>query len=116
MNIGSDALEGHMKRNAALVKELHDRGADLTVPRSVEHHFWAKSQRDAAMFARELYSKGFLILVLARAQTSDPTYSWNIEAGSQETIENVVSRSRCDELVRLAERWNARYDGWGTRI
>jgi regulator of RNase E activity RraB len=90
---------------------------DLNAPRSIEHHFWAKTQRDAALLANELYKRGYLLLVLApAARREDSVYTWNVEAGFRQSAEDAGSDDVSRELVLLAGSFNSRYDGWGTTI
>ncbi|HEX2060279.1 MAG TPA: ribonuclease E inhibitor RraB [Thermoanaerobaculia bacterium] len=117
MNDRDLALRGHAVRNAELVGKLRSRGVDLQAPRSIEHHFWSRSQRDAALLSHELYRRGFLILVLAPASPREGSeYTWNVEAGKQDTIEHTASDDLAGELFDLAASFNSRYDGWGTSV
>jgi regulator of RNase E activity RraB len=110
-------LQGHAARNAELLEMLRNRAVDLKAHRSIEHHFWSKSQRDAALLANELYRRGFLLLILARAAPREGSdYTWNVEAGFRDTIEHAASDAVARDLVDLATAFNSRYDGWGTSV
>ena len=110
-------MRGHEARNAELVTQLKSRGVDLQGTRSIEHHFWSKTQRDAALLAHELYRRGFLILVLAPAAPREGSeYTWNVEAGLKDSIERTTSGEVARELVSLAASFNSKYDGWGTAV
>jgi regulator of RNase E activity RraB len=110
-------VRGHSTRNEELRDKLAKRGIDLKVPRSIEHHFWAKTKRDAALLGNELYKRGYLLLTLAPATVSEGhEHKWNIEAGSRDSVEHASSDDLANELVRLADAFNGRYDGWGTSI
>ena len=112
-----ETVNGHSARNADLVRKLKDRGVDLETPRSIEHHFWSKTQRDAALLSNDLYKRGFLLLVLAPAARKEGSeYTWNVEAGFKETVQHAASDDVVRDLVDLAARFNSRYDGWGTSI
>lgn len=117
MNDRDLALQGHAARNAELATKLRSRGVDFQTLRSIEHHFWSKTQRDAALLSNELYRRGFLLLVLAPAAPRDGSeYTWNVEAGFRDTIEHAVSDDLARDLVDLAASFNSRYDGWGTAV
>jgi regulator of RNase E activity RraB len=93
------------------------RGVETRDAFNVEHHFWSKTQRDAALLANELYKRGFLLLVLAPAtRASSSEYAWNVEAGTKDSIDHAASDDVASELVDLATLFNSRYDGWGTTI
>jgi regulator of RNase E activity RraB len=116
-NDAEAATHGHAVRNAALLANLTSRGVDLAAPRSVEHHFWSRTQRDAALLAHELYKRGYLLLVLAPAAHREGSeYEWNVEAGAKQSAAVAGSDATAQELVDLAMSLNSRYDGWGTAI
>ena len=106
-------LSGHATRNAELLERILDAGHSLDQRRSVEHHFWASGQHNAAMLARELYELGYLILVIAPAGNSE---TWNVEAGITRTFSETGSAAITEQLVMLASRFQAVYDGWGASI
>jgi regulator of RNase E activity RraB len=111
------AVRGHSIRNSKLLSSLSSRGIDLNTPRSVEHHFWAKTQRDAALLANELYKRGYLLLVLAPAAHREHSeYTWNVEAGFRDSAAHAGSEELVKDLIGLATSFNSRYDGWGTSI
>lgn len=103
---------GHESRNAELVTQLKSRGVDVQGPRSIEHHFWSKNQRDGALLAHELYKRGFLVLVLAPAAPRDGSeYTWNVEAGSKiRSNERQAAKSR-DSSSRWPSRSTAGMTG-----
>jgi regulator of RNase E activity RraB len=117
MTTDDAAVLGHAARNAELLANLKSRGVNVGDPRSIEHHFWSKSQRDAALLANELYKRGFLLLVLAPATPKEGSdLKWNVEAGIRDSAENAASDDVARELVQLAASFNSRYDGWGTSV
>jgi regulator of RNase E activity RraB len=112
-----ELLRRHVERNHELVNVLVRRGVDFDVPRLIEHHFWAEGHRNAVTLAKELFSRGFLILVLARVTTGDESRDlWNVEAEAQQSITVTVNNDTALELIEIADRLNCIYDGWGTRV
>ena len=111
------AVRGHVARGVELLGALRRRGVNLVELRSIEHHFWAKSQRDAALLAHALYKRDFLILVIAPASPREGSeYTWNVEAGIRDNIEHAAGEEVAKELVNLAVSFNSRYDGWGASV
>ena len=110
------SMAGHDARNIELLKHLQEEGVALGVPRPVEHHFFASNQRNAALLAKELYERGYLILVLSPPVAEDDSGSWNLEAGIQRTPDEAASHDVTEELVRLAAKYDTHYDGWGTLL
>ena len=111
-----ESLAGHAARNAGLLKSIRGRGVDVAQAHSVEHHFWADTQESAALLAKELYGRGYLILVIAPVDDEDGSKMWNVEAGIRRTLEDSASARVTEDLVRLAARFDATYDGWGASI
>jgi regulator of RNase E activity RraB len=111
-----ESLSGHEERNKHLLRELQTRGAELAKPTSIEHHFWAPTQGDAAMLAKALYERGYLILVLAPPAQGDGSSMWNIEAERMQSPEEAAGQAVVEMFVRLAASFNSEYDGWGTSI
>src|ERR1035441_3425031 len=60
----AELLTSHLARNCELRANLEHKGVELDEPRPVDFHFWAFSQRDAAVVARSLYQMGFLLKLL----------------------------------------------------
>jgi regulator of RNase E activity RraB len=108
-------LEAHRKRNVSVLKTLEESGAALDEPRAVEHHFFAPTQEAAVLLAKELYDRGFLILMLSPAE-SEGSSDWTVEAAQHSTAKNAASEATTRELLELATRMDATYDGWGTGL
>ena len=109
-------LKGHDGRNEELLRALETKGVALDKGRSVEHHFWANSQQEAVMLAKELYDRGFLVLAVSPVNNEEGPKLWNVEAGVEQAPSVAASRETSEDLTRLAARFDAVYDGWGTSI
>ena len=115
-DVAQNILEND-KRNEELLDRLKQKGVALGEHRSVEHHFWAPGQDKAALLARELYKRGYLLLALApRPGTDSATQWWNIEAGIRRSPYDAASRKVTEELANLAAQFDGVYDGWGTAV
>jgi regulator of RNase E activity RraB len=111
-----ESMAGHAERNAELLGSLRSKGIRLNTPQSVEHHFWAEDQQGAALLAKELHGRGYLVLVISRADKEDGSKLWNVEAGIERTLAEAADPGVTEALVRLAARFNVTYDGWGASI
>ena len=109
-------IEGHYRRNLVLRDSLLQKGLVLDDPRAVELHFWSAEQRDAALLARALHERGFLILVLSPNEQENGSVLWNVEAGLKEPISKVISSEFTERMVRLAAEHSSEFDGWGTSV
>ena len=52
------SFEGHAARNEELLKLLREKGVSVNKSRSVEHHFWASDQENAALLGQESLGAG----------------------------------------------------------
>jgi len=110
------SIKGHQKRNTELMKRLRAKGAILGEPRSIDLHFWAPSQKHAALLSRALYERGFLVLVLAPANSKEDPKRWNIEAGVRQSINITIRKEFVEGMVRMASDFSSEFDGWGTSL
>ena len=110
------SITAHNARNIELLKLIREKGVAIDEPHSVDHHFYASGQKDAALLAKELYKRGYLVLVLSPPSTEDGQGHWNIGVGIQRAPAEAASHRITEELVRLAAKFDADYDGWGTLI
>jgi hypothetical protein len=66
-----ESIGAHRECNAPMRQMLSGRGGDLSEQRPIDVHFWAWTQRDAAVLGRELFKKGFLVKLLSPSPTPD---------------------------------------------
>jgi regulator of RNase E activity RraB len=109
-----EGLAGHAARNAELLRNLRDKGVSLDAPQFVEHHFWAKGQRNAALLAKALYDRGYLVLVISPEE--DDSGLWDVEAGIEQSLAEAADPALTEELTRLAAQFDGVYDGWGVSV
>lgn len=111
-----ESLARHRERNAALKQVLLDKGVSLNEQRPTDVHFWAWSQRDAAVLARELYRRGFLVTLLLPSPESEDEDRWSIEAGALIVPNQILGDDFTEGMLKLAAQCDAVYDGWGTEV
>jgi hypothetical protein len=109
-------LSGHRERNRELRVNFEQRNVDLDEPRPIEFHFWAWTQRDAAVLGRSLYQMGFLLRLLAPAPTDADPDRWTVEAGAKIPLTQALGDELAEKLIKLAATEDAVFDGWGTSI
>src|SRR5260370_42526358 len=80
-----ESIHRHEERNEELLQLIRSRGVGVDDVHFCEHHFWAPKQRGAASLGKELYSRGFLVLVISKVETEDHSELWNVEAGIDQT-------------------------------
>lgn len=111
-----ESLTKHRKRNEDLRQVLMRKGVNLTEQRPSDVHFWAWTQRDAAVLARELFKKGFLVKLLSPAPTPEDEARWGIEAGALVVPDQILGDEFTEGMVRLAAQCDSIYDGWCTEV
>ncbi len=111
-----ESIKGHDVRNAELLRSIKEKKVATDEIRSIEHHFWSRSQPNASLLAKELYTRGYLLLVICPVDQEDGSKWWNVEAEVRQTIKDAASSDLVSELVTLAARFDALYDGWGTSV
>ena len=109
-------LSGHQERNRELRATFEQKDVDLNEPRPIEFHFWAWTQRDAAVLGRSLYQMGFLVRLLAPAPKDDDPDRWAVESGAKIALTKALGDELAEKLVKLAAAEDAVFDGWGTSI
>lgn len=110
------AANEHRERNRDLRSRFEERQVNLAEPRPVEFHFWAWTQRDAAVLARRLYEMGFLIRLLSPAPANDDADRWAVDAGVKIPLEQALGDELAEKLIRLAGKEDAVFDGWGSSV
>jgi hypothetical protein len=112
----TDTIARHRNRNLELRATFEKRNVNLEEPRLIDFHFWARTQRDAAVLGRALYGMGFLIRLLAPAPTESDQARWSVEAGTKIPLNEALGADLTEKLVELAAKEDAVFDGWGTSI
>ena len=109
-------IDAHDARNSALRQIFVEKHVDLTEPRLIECHFWARNEKDSAALAQDLTRLGFTVTALGPANSSNNPDLWNIETAIQQSIELMIRREFTGELARAAARHSGKFDGWGTAL
>jgi len=110
------AIKEHQNRNRALRVHFEERKVSQNRPQPIDFHFWAWTQRDAAVLGKSLYQMGFLIRLLAPAPAATDPDRWSIEAGARIPLKEALSEQLTERLVRLAAQVDSIFDGWGTSV
>jgi hypothetical protein len=112
----TQAIAEHSNRNQSLKLLFEKKGVSLDDPRPADFHFWAWSQRDAAIVAKSLYQMGFLIKLIAPAPIENDPDRWTVEAGIKIPLAEALGDGLTAKLVQLADEEDAVFDGWGAAI
>ena len=103
-----------LNRNHTLVAQLLKHGVSLSQPRTIDCHFWLRTELQAKALAQKLQARGFEILRTNAA--SGESGLWNLEASISQSPNHTAKVSFIREMVRLAQECGGTYDGWGTQV
>jgi hypothetical protein len=105
-------LACQLARNEKLIETIAGHHGDLHEVRAIDFFFFVNCEEDATGFVTELRSRGF------EADTSPEPIDgkWPVEAVLEGTIAKITAAPFVEDLVRLAAKYLAEFDGWGTSV
>lgn len=103
-------------QNRRVVNELEERGDDLSIPRIVDHTIYFKSPADRRAFASAAVAAGFTVQSESDFGPEEAArrYFLNLVRADPATLEHIDEVVL--QLVELAQRYDADYDGWGCEV
>jgi len=101
--------------NRAVIENLQKHGDSLEIARPVEHWLFFKTDIDRVNFSKIIPSLGFEIIQQNQVTESED-FPYQLQISRTDYV-NQESIDTCTiELCRLAQQFNAEYDGWETQI
>ncbi|HMN44521.1 MAG TPA: ribonuclease E inhibitor RraB [Povalibacter sp.] len=101
-------------RNIAVVKALRDAGADFRKQHALEHHLYCYTQASFELVQSLGIRLGYSVAHEGKHEDEQDLWSLDLVKRSAPDIESVERQSL--EIEEIAERANAKYDGWGTEV
>ena len=102
-------------QNRRVLDALAQRGDDHDIPRIVDHAIYFRSAAQRTAFASAVEGQGFRIQRESKeAQSSERPFFLNLVRSDQVNSDHI--NSVVDELVEMAEKLDAEYDGWGCEV
>lgn len=100
-------------RNRALVAAIEEEGADLRARRQIDFFFYTVERADADALAADLLAAGF-----TTADVGNEPYEgkWPVQGELNASVEEVTDLAFVERMVRIAAKYLAEFDGWGTAI
>jgi regulator of RNase E activity RraB len=108
-----DELTEQLMRNEKIVETIVRHGADLEEERPIDFFFFTNSHADALALAADLEAAGFED---AYVPDEDHEGKWAVQAIRNDSVTNVTESVFVEQIVRLAAKYLAEFDGWGTEV
>lgn len=110
----ADIIEEQKAETREIIEALLEDGSDPDALYTIEHHLSADSFDELEGAAVEAFKMGFEVLEAEELELEDGSTVICFDA----VMESALDADRIDEqvekLVKLAEKYNIEYDGWGT--
>lgn len=110
----ADIIEEQKAETREIIEALLEDGSDPDALYTIEHHLSADSFAELESAAVEAFKMGFEVLEAEELELEDGSTVICFDA----VMESALDADRIDEqvekLVKLAEKHNIDYDGWGT--
>ncbi|AMG31016.1 ribonuclease E inhibitor RraB [Grimontia hollisae] len=110
----ADIIEEQKAETREIIEALLEDGSDPDALYTIEHHLSADSFAELESAAVEAFKMGFEVLEAEELELEDGSTVICFDA----VMESALDADRIDEqvekLVKLAEKYNIDYDGWGT--
>jgi regulator of RNase E activity RraB len=100
-------------RNRELIAAIESEGADLQAKRQIDFFFYTIERADADALAADLLAAGF-----SAAQVGDEPYEgkWPVQGELNASVNEITDLAFVERMVRLAAKYLAEFDGWGTAL
>jgi hypothetical protein len=108
-----EELAVQLARNDQLVRVIEREGADLAEPRPIDFFFYPSTRADAVALAGDLASLGFTTTHIADEEQDG---QWSVQVARTDSVTAVTEEAFVEQLVRVAAKYLAEFDGWGTAV
>lgn len=105
----------NVEANRKTIQALIDAGSDPSKPHPLEHHFYCISQESLKNLISKGESLGYRIANMGD-NVYEGTHYWYGDLIKEATLDiNVINREN-SLMLKLANEFDADYDGWGTSV
>ncbi|OEY95727.1 hypothetical protein BJD20_14550 [Acinetobacter proteolyticus] len=101
--------------NRSVIEELLNHGDNLEVERPVDHWIYFQNDTDRAVFSKTIQSLGFEIIQQGQVEGSQ-NFHYQLQVSRKDSVNQESIDACTTQLCRLAQQFNAKYDGWETQI
>jgi len=105
-----------IKKNISVLELLKKQGDNLKAVREINHWIYFKSFDDLADYKDIVSKKGFAIQDINKTEDPNETYPFSLIISRNDRADLESINEVTLELRRLAEQYDANYDGWETPL
>ncbi|WP_087018922.1 ribonuclease E inhibitor RraB [Thaumasiovibrio subtropicus] len=112
-----ELIEEQKEETREIIEALLGDGSDPDARYSIEHHFSADSFKDLEEAAVEAFKMGFEVLEAEELELDPEDGGGTVvcfDAVAESALDAELIDEQAEKLIRLAEKHNIDYDGWGT--
>lgn len=113
----AELIEEQKEETRDIIAALLEDGSDPDALYSIEHHFSADTFEELEAAAAEAFKMGFEVLDAEELELA-PEDGGGVVVCFDAVMESALNADVIDEqaekLIKLAEKYNIDYDGWGT--
>ena len=108
-----DQINKQRENDRLTLKALADAGSNLCVPHEIEHHFVSSSKASLEAILNKGRLFGYKVEKIQVIGNGE-YFSIDLKKFIVPDANNIFKDS--EEMLRLAEKYQVEYDGWGTSV
>ncbi|USA47936.1 DUF695 domain-containing protein [Acinetobacter sp. C26M] len=101
--------------NRSVIEELLNHGDNLEIERPVDHWLYFQNDTDRTVFSKAILSLGFEVIQQDQVEASQ-NFHYQLQISRIDSVNQQSIDACTTQLIKLAQQFNAQYDGWETQI
>ncbi|MBK5071841.1 ribonuclease E inhibitor RraB [Budviciaceae bacterium CWB-B4] len=107
-------LEEQREETRLIIEELLEDGSDPDALYAIEHHFSAEDFDTLEKAAVEAFKLGYEVTEPEELEVEDGLIVLCCDVISEVSLNADIIDKQVEQLIKLADRYDINYDGWGT--
>ncbi|AKJ41274.1 ribonuclease E inhibitor RraB [Pragia fontium] len=107
-------LEEQREETRLIIEELLEDGSDPDALYAIEHHFSAEDFSALEKAAIEAFRMGYEVTDPEELEVEDSLIVLCCDVISEVSLNAEIIDKQVEQLIKLADRFDINYDGWGT--
>ncbi|QBH97500.1 ribonuclease E inhibitor RraB [Limnobaculum zhutongyuii] len=107
-------LEEQREETRLIIEELLEDGSDPDALYAIEHHLSAEDFDTLEKAAVEAFKLGYEVTEPEELEVEDGLIVLCCDVISEVSLNADIIDKQVEQLIKLADRYNINYDGWGT--